>query len=41
MADGRGYWRLAVRTPDDHRALLTALSTVGGGAAEPRAADPR
>jgi histidinol-phosphate/aromatic aminotransferase/cobyric acid decarboxylase-like protein len=25
MADGAGYWRLAVRTPADHRRLLSAL----------------
>ncbi len=25
MADGRGYWRLAVRRPEDHRRLLSAL----------------
>jgi histidinol-phosphate/aromatic aminotransferase/cobyric acid decarboxylase-like protein len=25
MADGRGYWRIAVRTPEDHRRLQSAL----------------
>jgi histidinol-phosphate/aromatic aminotransferase/cobyric acid decarboxylase-like protein/choline kinase len=28
MNDGAGYWRVAVRTPDDHRMLGSALSTL-------------
>jgi histidinol-phosphate/aromatic aminotransferase/cobyric acid decarboxylase-like protein/choline kinase len=29
VADGRGYWRLAVRTPQDHQRLLSALNDLG------------
>jgi histidinol-phosphate/aromatic aminotransferase/cobyric acid decarboxylase-like protein len=28
LADGRGYWRLAVRTPEDHQRLAAALRSV-------------
>jgi histidinol-phosphate/aromatic aminotransferase/cobyric acid decarboxylase-like protein len=28
MADGGGWWRLAVRTPADHRTLLAAVDTL-------------
>jgi histidinol-phosphate/aromatic aminotransferase/cobyric acid decarboxylase-like protein/choline kinase len=30
MADGQGYWRLAVRTPEDHAVLLPALRALAG-----------
>ena len=30
MDDGHGYWRLAVRRPEDHERLISALTSVGG-----------
>jgi histidinol-phosphate/aromatic aminotransferase/cobyric acid decarboxylase-like protein len=29
MEDGRGYWRLAVRTAEDHRRLVSAIDSLG------------
>jgi hypothetical protein len=40
MGDGAGYWRLAVRTPREHRALMAALDPVAARLLEARTADP-
>jgi histidinol-phosphate/aromatic aminotransferase/cobyric acid decarboxylase-like protein/choline kinase len=29
LDDGHGYWRLAVRTPEDHRILMSAIESLG------------
>lgn len=31
MNDGAGYWRIAVRTPDDHQTLRSALDSLNAG----------